>query len=231
MSFFDESDYFTGIDEKQEKTKKEYYKEICGDGCQNEMPDVLKERITNRVSPEDSGYYCALCEFIRKTGISEQLSEEMKKTNDAHSEITDYEEGLDAIVELEDSGAFSDEGLMPGCHSYHSRYDSEIEGINKEFEEMEFEGKCIYLARKKTGIKKEELAKQLELPEELIDHIENGQYVKYGGSIEISSITPVPVPCNDSFEKNETKEIKKWWEKASDEEVKEKVMAYLMNNI
>ena len=136
--------------------------------------------------------------------------------------------------ELEDAGAFSDEGIMPGCHSRDWEYESEVKGIMQEFRDMAFVGQCIKLAREKAGVSAEVLARGLEIPESFIDDIENGEYIsRYGEKSVDSSLLsiipiPVPEPVGDS-ERDQTKRERTWWQDCSDDSIKEKVADYLCN--
>lgn len=205
--------------------------EICKN-CPHKIPDVLKERMPGNECMEDEYYYCQLCGFIRSTGIAELLYEEEHKPK-METLKPDYidDEALVTMWMLEDEGAFSDEGIMEGCHSGYFDSKCEVEDIIAEFEEMAFVGKCIRLARERMGITKEEFAKRLQLPVSIINNLEMGEYINYDidrefkENIIVEHIYPVKIADNITEKKEVTEE--NWWKFAKDYEIKDEVMGYL----
>lgn len=154
------------------------YEKVCK-GCSGVMSEAMKDIIPDGVWAVDEIFYCHWCDFIQTTGIDDLLVAKDKNIVSEEDEYEEYEDdGMDGLWELEDAGAFSDEGIMPGCHSGCWDYESEINDIEQEFKDMAFVGKCIKVAREKAGLSIEELANRMDMPESFITDIENGDYIK-----------------------------------------------------
>lgn len=216
-----------------ENVKREKgYEKLCK-GCSAVTPEAMKFFIADEFDAYDEVYYCQWCNFIQATGIDDLLVVKKEENSEAEDYEEDYEDdGMDALWELEDAGAFSDEGIMPGCHSNDWYYDSEVRGIMQEFKDMAFVGECIQLAREKAGLSVEALANELEIPESFIHDIEQGEYIsRYGNSASMEpalpvSVVAVPVPVKESeCTKEETE--RPWWQDCNDDRIKEKIADYI----
>lgn len=86
----------------------------------------------------------------------------------------EYQEGEAALMELEDGGAFADEGIMPGCHSGWSGLDYELQSISRYFNELEEIGHIIGMLREAFKMTLEELEGRLGIPANVIESIERG---------------------------------------------------------
>lgn len=208
------------------------YKKLCK-GCIRNTPESMKSFIDEEVNHNDEIYYCFWCDFIQSTGIDESI---MKQKADAakpanHNDHEEEGSGSDAMWELEDAGAFSDEGIMPGCHSQDWEYEMEAREIAKEFKDMEFVGNLLKTAREKLQISSEELARRLKIPGSFIIDLESGQYINRHGDINIDHIMPaaVPIDCDNSYEKKKVK--REWWQDCDDSAIREKIADYLSHAI
>lgn len=207
--------------------KNSQFEKFCS-GCNCSMPEGMKDFLKNRYYLDNKEYYCFWCKFIRKTGISDLIVEENRKRS-YESRYNEENEDFGAMRDLEDFGAFSDEGIMPGCHSGSWMFESEIESMNQEFEDLQFAGQCIKCSREKIGLYAEELAIKLYMPKSFIENIENGEYIKR------YTIRFMPNPKIDwdisgfgkDDERKEVDKDKKWWENQSDNAIIEKVANYL----
>lgn len=213
---------------------------LCRD-CKAVTPESMKYFICDEVSMEEENFYCNWCEFIRTTGIDsaviESINHEREKRTDS-LDIDEYEDdGYAAMRELEDSGAFSDEGIMPGCHSNDWEYESEMRAISQEFEDMAFVGKCIRMAREKVGLAIEDISIEFDLPESIIRNIEKGEYIDYNEAksyednviyVSVKSITPVAVsaPVDNKVSGERYKAIP-WWDNLGEWTMREKLADYL----
>lgn len=102
--------------------------------------------------------------IIRKGIVGEQ-----EKKSDYEIEI---EEGMTALEELENYGAFSDEGIMPGCHSKYDDYDI---GVKPQYYEwLQEVGYCITLLRGMYDMTLEKFAEDVNISEDIVEQIENG---------------------------------------------------------
>lgn len=200
--------------------------EMLCKGCKKNTPESMKSFIDEDVSCEDEVYYCFWCNFIQSTGIDEsimkQKADSAKATRHGDYEVED--DGSYAMWELEDTGAFSDEGIMPGCHSRDWEYESEARGIAKEFADMEFVGMLLKTAREKIQLSTEELAKRVNLPESFIHDVELGQYINRYGNM---SVMPEPVPVLEKIYDEKKDEKREWWQDYSDSQISEKIADYL----
>ena len=206
------------------------YEKLCK-GCSAITPEAMKDFIPDEVMWCDEHYYCEWCDFIQVTGIDKILVEYQKeKASKKVVRCQEEDDGLGALWDLEDAGAFADEGIMPGCHSNDWDYKYEFESIEREFADMAFVGQCIKLAREKVGVSMESLADKLQIPEHFIHNIENGEYINFYGdklsNLSLGSAIPVPViPSAENSICIETQ--KKWWQGCSDYTIKEKIADYL----
>ena len=207
------------------------YERFCK-GCRTATPEAMKDFIADDAGDYDELFYCRWCDFIRTTGIDDILVSKDETLSDEKYDDEEYDEeddGADALWELEDAGAFSDEGIMPGCHSGNWDYESEIKDIMQEFADMAFIGQCIKLAREKAGLSIEALANRLEMPESFIEDIENGEYIdRYGKGESSPFIMPIPVPTPiENSECDPIKEEEAWWKSCNSDSIKDKVADYL----
>lgn len=213
---------------KERSQSEKGYEKMCK-SCTAKMPESMKEFIEDDFVMEDEPHYCNWCNFIRTTEIDELVMENIRKESAAkRKNNVDYEDdGADAIWELEESGAFSDEGIMPGCHYRNWDYECEMVSIAKEFADMKFVGNLLRIAREKFGMTKENLASELDIPESFITDLEDGQYISRHGDVDIRSITPIaePVVVNTSV----VKEEREWWQGVSDDAIVERIADYLKN--
>ena len=220
---------YVWYDECNYKREKGYEK-LCK-GCGAVTPEAVKEFIDEDFCLEDEPHYCYWCNFIQETGIDNLLVEYQKEK--AAKKVVKYsevDEALGALWDLEDAGAFADEGIMPGCHSNNWDYKFESESIAKEFEDMAFVGQCIKLAREKAGVSTEILADKLQIPEHFIHEIENGEYINFYSdkSSSLSLGVAMPVPVVTSAEHSNCIETQReWWQGCGDYVIKEKIAGYL----
>ena len=205
------------------------YRRFCKE-CKKDTPESMKGFIDENACDEDELYYCFWCDFIQSTGIDEDIAKQLKKAAEKTKHI-DYEEDGEAFVamwDLEDGGAFSDEGIMPGCHSGYWDYEMEIREFAKEFEDMEFVGSLLKNAREKIQLSVEEMARRLKVPETFINDIESGQYINRHGDADFISDIPVAVSGPVSAVSADKHEVKReWWHGCSDSEIREKIANYL----
>ena len=76
------------------------------------------------------------------------------------------------LEELENYGAFSDEGIMPGCHSKYDDYDI---GVKPQYYEwLQEVGYCITLLRGMYDMTLEKFAEDVNISEDIVERIENG---------------------------------------------------------
>lgn len=107
---------------------------------------------------------CMMGNIILKGIVGEQ-----EKKSDYEIEI---EEGMTALEELENYGAFSDEGIMPGCHSKYDDYDI---GVKPQYYEwLQEVGHCITLLRGMYDMTLEKFAEDVNISEDIVERIENG---------------------------------------------------------
>ena len=79
---------------------------------------------------------------------------------------------MTALEELENYGAFSDEGIMPGCHSKYDDYDI---GVKPQYYEwLQEVGHCITLLRGMYDMTLEKFAEDVNISEDIVERIENG---------------------------------------------------------
>lgn len=209
------------------------YEKLCKE-CRVNTPEAMKGFISSDYCDLDEIYYCNWCEFIRAAEIDDLVMEYIRKKSAAKRKYTDnYEnDGADAMWELEDAGAFSDEGIMLGCHSGNSDYEFEMESICKEFEDMAFVGNLLRIAREKVGMTKEEIANKLDIPESFVTDLEDGQYISRYGESDNKSIMPIVTPvvvtvANDaSIMKCEEK---KWWKDLSDDQIANVIADFIVD--
>lgn len=97
------------------------------------------------------------------------IVKEQEKKSDYEIEI---EEGMAALEELEDYGAFSDEGIMPGCHSEYNDYDIGVKP--KYYEWLQEVGHCITLLRGMYDMTLEKFSEDVNISKDIIEQIENG---------------------------------------------------------
>jgi len=197
-------------------------------GCKKITPEAMKSFIDEDVSYEDEIYYCFWCDFIRSTGIDESI---MKQKADSakttrHSDYEVENDDFDAMWELEDIGAFSDEGIMPGCHSRDWEYERETRKIAKEIADRELVGMLLKTAREKIQLSTEELAKRVKLPESFIYDLELGQYINRYESINMN-VMPKPVSVLETIYDEKKDEKREWWQDYSDLQISEKIADYL----
>ena len=142
--------------------------EVCN--CKTMRPKEIETIIPKGFSEEDEFYVCNWCRFIRKFGMVDALADIEKEISD-ETEVDDVEyeewENMQGLRDLEDWGAFSDEGIMPGCHSdYYCEFDLEE---YKEYERMrQFFGGVFKYARESVGLSTKKLAECMKLPEYII---------------------------------------------------------------
>ena len=103
------------------------------------------------------------------------LKSNMNDTTELSDIDMEYLEGEAALMELEDGGAFADEGIMPGCHSGWSGLDHELQSISRYFNELEEIGHIIGMLREAFKMTLEELAGKLCVPAYVIESIESGK--------------------------------------------------------
>lgn len=221
--------YSEGCDKCTSYQRETGYMKLCKN-CKSVTPESVKEFVADDVSMYDEPYYCYWCEFIRNTDIDDQLMMEEKKA--ALKEKVNYndeDDGSDAMWELEDSGAFSDEGIMPGCHSRDWELEYEAKSTMQEFRDMVFIGKCIRLAREKSGMEAKVLADRLKMPESFINEIENGVYINRDGDKPAEPLPESVMPVHAAMPvKGDTKkEERAWWQGCSDDEIRKKAADYL----
>lgn len=209
------------------------YENLCKN-CKGKIPESMKKFISSDFGDLDEVYYCNWCDFIRATEIDELVMENIRKKSVAQrKDYDDYEDdGADAMWELEYAGAFSDEGIMPGCHSGNWDYEYETESIAKEFEDMEFVGNLLRIAREKIGMTKEEVANKLDIPESFVTDLEEGQYISRYGKSDNKAVMPVAnpivVPITVDVSTVECKE-KEWWHNLSDDQIAYKLADFLVD--
>lgn len=112
-------------------------------------------------------------------GFSDIRHDIFKSNLDNTPEISDvdmeYVEGEAAMIELEDGGAFADEGIMPCCHSGWNGFDHELHEMSRYFNELKEIGYIIAMLREAFKITLEELAGKLCVPAYVIGNIESGK--------------------------------------------------------
>ncbi len=151
---------------------------------------------------DEEDMMCEWCRLALKAGIDDiKLFSEKEKQNNMYD---DELETLYWMEDMEDWGAFSDEGIMPGCHS--TLIDSSMEQYSKRIKEI---GLLIKAVREKIGLSIAELAKAVDIPEYIEQNIENGEVYSLGSNCV---------------------ETKKWWENCDDYEIREEVWKYLYIN-
>lgn len=102
--------------------------------------------------------------------IRNGIIKEQEKKSDYEIEI---EEGMAALYELEDYGAFSDEGIMPGCHS---KYDDCDIAVEKNYAEWANEVcRCITLLRGMYDMTLEKFSEDVNISKDIIEQIDNGR--------------------------------------------------------
>ncbi len=139
---------------------------------------------------------------------------------------------LYGIEDLEDWGAFSDEGIMPGCHSNLTNSGYEIREQKEFLKRMKEIGLIIKATREKIGLSIAELAKAMDMPEYMEENIENGEVYfldKYDSNSNMEKIA-VPITAVDhnmQLNGDNCDEVKKWWKSCDDYELREEVWKYL----
>lgn len=217
--------------ELSSKPREKGYEKLCK-GCN--VPESMKSFIDDDIYYGDEVYYCFWCDFIKTTEIDELLVAQGNKTlSNKNDKKIDYDEedGLDALWELEDSGAFSDEGIMPGCHSCDWEYEYEAREVMNEFRHMAFVGNFIKTAREKAGLSVELLAKQLSMPESILEDIEKGEYINRSGNKDKGNLIMVPPTPVKECDLSKMSRKREWWEDCSDYGIKEKVADFLCDVI
>lgn len=205
------------------------YRRFCKE-CKKGTPESMKGFIDENAREEDEIYYCFWCDFIQSSGIDESIVSQQRDAAQAmkHNDYDMEDDGSDAMWELEEVGAFSDEGIMPGCHSRDWEYEMESREIAKEFEDMEFVGSLLKNAREKIQLSVEEMARRLKVPETFINDIESGQYINRHGDAYFISDIPVAASGPVSAVSADKHEVKReWWHGCSDLEITEKIADYL----
>ena len=157
---------------KISRAKREYYMgtDICFcKKCTNELPQLMDADLTEWYQLVNvTETVCGIKENVSR--LPERVIEKKPVLSDAEIEMIESE---GTLRELEDEGAFSDEGIMPGCHSYFSVY--EDQGIVWHFKCLKEIGSCVSYLRDIYDFTTEDLAKKLCIPEYVIVNIENGE--------------------------------------------------------
>lgn len=201
--------------------------EVCN--CKTIRPKEIETIIPKGFSEEDEFYVCNWCRFIRKFGMVDALSD-IEKEISGETEVDDVEyeewENMQGLRDLEDWGAFSDEGIMPGCHSdYYCGFDLEE---YKEYERMrQFFGAVLKFARESVGLSTKKLAECMKLPEYIIENIENGEeYIKDKARESVLTVSPilVEIPVTSANSVIE----KQWWEELYDSDIERKILDFLL---
>jgi hypothetical protein len=164
-----------------------------------------------------------------KLNLENALADIEKEISD-ETEVDDVEyeewENMQGLRDLEDWGAFSDEGIMPGCHSdYYCGFDLEE---YKEYERMrQFFGGVFKYARESVGLSTKKLAECMKLPEYIIENIENGEeYIKDKAKESVLTVSPilVEIPVTSANSVIE----KQWWEELYDSDIERKILDFLL---
>ena len=201
--------------------------EVCN--CKTMRPKEIETIIPQGFSEEGKFYVCNWCSFIRKFGMVDALADIEKGISD-ETEVDDVEyeewENVKGLRDLEDWGAFSDEGIMPGCHSdYYCEFDLEE---YKEYERMrQFFGGVFKYARESVGLSNKKLAEFLDIPEYILENLESGEAdITYNQTATVVSVCPIPVATQVASDNQVNK--RKWWEDLPDEVIEENIQCFLL---
>lgn len=200
-------------------------------------PEVIGRIIPTAFGDEEECFICGWCQFVRDFGMEDNLEDIESKTiakpmkNNTYDEYDAYEDeyldNLYGLEDLEDYGAFSDEGIMPGCHSDYAFSEfGNLEEFCRNYQECEnmrkFFGGVIAFARESLGLSVECLAEETSLPKYIIENIEAGEAdIKVE---DMTSITPVSLACASDVPKRK----RLWWEDKGETEIEEVVKNYLI---
>ena len=201
------------------------------------IPEVIERIIPIAFGDEDEHYIYKWCDFVRDFGMEDSLEDIESKTVVKPVKRTTYDEYKEAYLEnlygledLEDYGAFSDEGIMPGCHSdYNYGEVGNVKEYLRDYQEYEnmrkFFGGVIAFAREYLDLSVECLAEETSLPKYIIENIEAGEEgIKSKGMTSIASIKPISLVCASDVPKRK----RLWWEDKCDTEIEDVVKNYLI---
>lgn len=208
---------------------------ICN--CQKFQPKQIERITPTDCTDECETYICRWCKFIRDFGmtaylenIEKEIFKDFAKKSSNDKDMYSDDECI-TMEDLENWGAFSDEGIMEGCHSSFS-IDAEMgENFSRDYEEYErmrrFFGKTTTLAREYLNLSVKELAEYLKIPEYIIENLEAGEesikYRQQKSSGIVHSIA-VAVPVTTARKERD----REWWEDKQDTEIEEKIQEFLI---
>ena len=204
--------------------------------CEKVRPEVIGRNIPAVISPECELYICDWCCFIRMFGMADALAKIEKKIigerpSLAEQDADDFEDDS-GLEDLEDWGAFSDEGIQAGCHSNCDYEMSETyrRECNEDDRMRRFFGATITFARESLNLSVKMLAEYLELPEYIIENLEAGaESITYKPVDAEKNLSWMRVAVPTDTERCERD--KKWWEGRRDEEIEEKIRDFLLEYI
>lgn len=190
---------------------------------------------------------CEWCRLAARIGIDDEklfrgLAEKKRAGRAAgSSKLTGYDtDALSGLEDLEDFGAFADEGIMPGCHSSSSYEMREMEDLSRRMAEV---GALLAAVREKMGLSTAELAAKADLPEEFVQEIEKGTVYFLSGK-KIGNGAPLSTaeagstdPCLNHTRSDQAypggdgrSDAKKWWENCDEDALREELWKYFYVN-
>lgn len=179
---------------------------------------------------------CEWCRLALKAGIDDfKLFREVEETKrNPYINMDDDElEAQFGLEDLEDYGAFTDEGIMPSCHS-DSEYGYEMREMEKYSRRMKEIGRLIKAVREKMGLSIAQLAKAVDMSEYIEQNIENGEVCfLHKETPTPAAVVPVSAASrtvgnnNGGLNGEHFAEAKKWWEACDENELREEVWKYL----
>ncbi len=151
--------------------------------------------------------------------------------------MADEEEKMDdsedwGLEDLEDFGAFTDEGIMEGCYSdAFDELGADFFRNMTEYEIMhQFFGRMISFARMSLGLTEKEMADAMDMPQYIVTNLEAGKdnlacnYEEYPDGY----VLPMAYPAGpEDAQKMATVKIE-WWQGKGNREIEEKILEFLL---